>query len=107
MFPIKQRHETDFFMDSKQLTQLIANKMQLSEKKTAKMLEIFTDIIVEETCNGNNVMLPNFGTFELKERGARKFYRPQTKDYQIIPAKKVLGFKPSSKFKDIVKGTES
>ena len=94
-------------MDTKQLVKIVANKNKISEKQTQKLLKIFSDIIVEEACHGNTIMLSSFGVFELKERGVRRFYRPQTKDYQIIPAKKTLGFKPSVKFKETVKGIES
>lgn len=37
--------------------------------------------------------LPRFGTFEMKERAARRGYHPGTGQTQEIPAKRVLTFR--------------
>lgn len=47
-------------------------------------------------------MLVGFGTFETKDRAARKGRNPQTKETIVIPASKAPVFKPGKALKEKV-----
>ena len=61
------------------------------------------DTIVDELKNGQKVQIVGFGTFESRERAARKGINPLTKQEISIPASKVPAFKAGKAFKDAVK----
>ena len=49
--------------------------------------------IVTALQNGENVVIPGFGSFTVKTRAARKGINPATKQVINIPAKKAVAFK--------------
>ena len=51
----------------------------------------------------NAVMVPNFGTFEVKKKMERIMVNPSTGQRMLVPPKLVLGFKPSPTWKDKIK----
>ena len=53
---------------------------------------------------GEKVQLVGFGSFEIRERAARKGRNPQTKEELIIPASKAPVFKAGKQLKDLVNG---
>ena len=57
----------------------------------------------EQLEEGNTIALQGFGTFEVKKKGERISVSPTTKQRMLVPPKLVLGFKPSSLFKEKVK----
>ena len=60
------------------------------------------ETITESMKNGEKVQLVGFGTFEVRERKARKAQNPQTKEEITIPATKVPAFKAGKGLKDVV-----
>ncbi|OIS65855.1 DNA-binding protein, partial [Bacillus subtilis] len=61
------------------------------------------DTISEALKSGEKVSIPGFGTFEVRERAARKGRNPQTGEEIDIPATKAPAFKPAKALKDAVK----
>ena len=57
----------------------------------------------EDRAKGEKVQLIGFGTFEVRNRAARKGRNPQTGVEIQIPASKVPAFKPGKALKDAVK----
>lgn len=62
---------------------------------------VFT-AIADELEEGGSVSVQSFGTFEVRERAARKGINPQTKAAIDISASKAPAFKPSYKLKQRV-----
>ena len=56
----------------------------------------------------DSILVPNFGTFEVKKKLERIMVNPSTGQRMLIPPKLVLNFKPNSGWKERVKsgGTE-
>ena len=52
--------------------------------------------------SGDKLTLTGFGTFEVRERAARKGINPRTKQEIKIPASKYPAFKPGKGLKDVI-----
>lgn len=87
-------------MNKATLIAKMAEKSELSKKQAEAALTAFTDTVTEALKEGDKVQLMGFGTFEIKERGARKGRNPATKQTIEIPAKKIPTFKAGKGFKD-------
>lgn len=66
-------------------------------------MEAVFDSITETLSNDEKVQIIGFGTFEVRERAARKGRNPQTGDEIEIPASKVPAFKAGKALKESVK----
>lgn len=89
-------------------TQLVDSiQVKLGEGATKKCAEAALNAVLaaisEATRAGEKVQLIGFGTFAMKERGARTGRNPQTQEVMKIPAFSTLTFKPSSAFKTVKK----
>ena len=62
------------------------------------------DVITESLKQGEKVQLVGFGTFEVRERGARTGRDPRTNQEIQIPASKAPAFKAGKALKDTVNG---
>ena len=56
----------------------------------------------------NQIMVPNFGSFEVRKKLERVLINPGTGQRMLVPPKLVLNFKPSNNLKErIQKGGEA
>ncbi len=90
-------------MNKTELVAAMAEKTELSKKDAEKALKAFVDVVSEELQKGGKVQLVGFGTFEVKDRAARRTKNPITKKPMQIPASKAPKFKPGKALKEIVK----
>ncbi len=89
-------------MNKVELIAAIAEKSGLTKKDAEKALSAVVDSVVEAVSKGDKVQLVGFGTFEVRERGARTGLNPRTKETIQIPASKQPVFKAGKAFKDAV-----
>ncbi len=89
-------------MNKSELINAIAEKSGLTKKDSEKALNAFVEAVEESLTKGNKVQLIGFGTFEVRERSARKGRNPQTGEEIMIPAAKVPAFKPGKALKESV-----
>ena len=89
-------------MNKGELVIALAEKTGSSKKAAADSLNALIDIITDTMKNGDKVQLVGFGTFEVKQRAARKGHNPQTKEEIKIPATKAPVFKAGKALKDLV-----
>ncbi len=80
----------------------IAEKTGTSRKEADKALSAVLEVITEALAKGEKIQLVGFGTFEVKERSARKGHNPKTKEEIEIPACKVPSFKAGKNLKEAV-----
>lgn len=90
-------------MNKAELVASIAAKAELSKKDADKALTAVIDTITNALASGDKVQLVGFGTFEARQRAARKGKNPQTGAAVMIPAAKVPAFKAGKAFKESVK----
>lgn len=81
----------------------VAAKSGLTKKDATAAVEGLFDVVTETLAEGERVQVIGFGTFEVRDRAARKGRNPQTGEEIQIPATKVPAFKAGKGLKDAVK----
>jgi len=89
-------------MNKAELVASMAEKSGMSKKDAEKALNAFIESVEGALIAGDKVQLVGFGSFEVRERAARKGRNPRTKEEITIPASKVPVFKVGKAFKDAV-----
>lgn len=86
-----------------ELIESVMSAAELTKKDATLAVDAVLDTIQKNLEKGEKVQLIGFGTFEVRERAARKGRNPQTNEEIEIPASKVPAFKPGKALKDAVK----
>lgn len=89
-------------MNKTELIAAVAQSAELTKKEAEAAVAAVTDTITKALCEGDKVQLVGFGTFEVRERGARTGKNPRTGEAIEIAASKVPSFKAGKALKDIV-----
>ena len=89
-------------MNKAQLVEFVANKTGSSKRQSEECLDIVVSAITKSVAKGEKVTLVGFGTFERRDRRARKGRDPRTGTPIDIPAKKVPAFSAGKQFKQAV-----
>ncbi len=90
-------------MNKAELIAAIAAKAEISKKDADKALAAMLATVTEELKAKKKVQLIGFGTFETRQRAARKGKNPQTGAEVTIPAATVPVFKAGKALKETVK----
>ena len=90
-------------MKKNELISAVAAKSGLSKKDSEKALAAFMETVIETLASKDKVKIAGFGTFETRERAARKGINPLTKQPIDIAASVVPAYKAGKAFKDAVK----
>ena len=86
-------------MNKAELIELVANKTGTSKRQSEECIDIAITAITKSVAKGEKVTLVGFGTFERRDRRARKGRDPRTGTEIDIPAKKVPAFSAGKQFK--------
>ena len=86
-----------------ELVSAIVEKAGTKKKDTEAVLNAFVEVVKAAVEAGDKVQLIGFGTFEARERAARKGTNPKTGERIDIPACTVPAFKVAKSFKDSLK----
>ncbi|MFW5998457.1 MAG: HU family DNA-binding protein [Halanaerobiaceae bacterium] len=97
-------------MTKTELIDVVAEKTGLTKKDTDKVINSTIDTIMEHLSNEaqkdeenrDNVQIIGFGTFEARDREARKGRNPQTGEEIPIPERTVPIFRAGKTFKENV-----
>jgi len=93
-----------------ELIDVVAENTGVTKKDTGEVVNNMIDTIMEHLKSEaekpeeerDNVQLIGFGTFEVRDRSARKGRNPQTNEEIQIPARKVPVFRSGKSFKETV-----
>lgn len=89
-------------MNKTELINEVAVRTGLTRKEVEKFVNAFFVTVETALKSGDKVQLIGFGTFEVRERQARKGRNPQTGEEIDIPAARVPAFKSGKALKDAV-----
>ncbi len=89
-------------MNKAELISSVAEKTELTKKDAEKAVTAVLDTIGEALSRKEKVQLVGFGTFEIRERAARKGRNPQTGEEIHIAAAQVPVFKAGKALRDAV-----
>ena len=90
-------------MNKTELVDTVATQAELSKQDAKKAVEALFETISNTLAKEEKIQLIGFGTFEVRERAARKGRNPQTGEEIDIAASKVPAFKPGKELKEAVK----
>lgn len=86
-------------MTKQDLVEIVSEKTGIKSYETKAVVEAALDAIKSEIEAGNIVTLRGFGTFQAKQRAAKKARNITKGTTVLVPAHKVAYFKPSKDFK--------
>ena len=90
-------------MNKTELVKAVSTQAELTQKDAAKVVDALLETISNTLAKEEKIQLIGFGTFEVRERAARKGRNPQTGEEIDIAASKVPAFKPGKELKEAVK----
>ena len=90
-------------INKSELTKEVAERAELKQNVAEKVIDALIGSIKDNLAKGEKVQIIGFGSFEVRNRAARKGRNPQTGETLTIPATKVPAFKPGKALKDAVK----
>ena len=89
-------------MNKQQLIERMVEHTDSPKGEARKHLEAFTTTISDALQAGEEIQLPGFGKFYVREQKARKGKNPQTGERMQIGARKVPAFKAGKTLKESV-----
>ena len=89
-------------MNKTELSAAVAAKADLTRKQAEAAVNALVEAIGETLAGGGKVQVVGFGSFEVKNRPARKARNPRTGEEIDIAASKAPAFKAGKALKDIV-----
>lgn len=90
-------------MNKTELIAAVAEKSGITKKDAEAAVNATIASITESLKKGEKVQLVGFGSFEVRNRPARKGHNPLTGKEIQIPASKAPAFKAGASLKDAVK----
>jgi len=89
-------------MNKAELVTQVAEKAGILKKDAETAVNSVFQAIEEALGKGDKAQFVGFGTFEVRERAARKGRNPQTGEEIDIPASKSVGFKVGKTLKEAI-----
>jgi integration host factor subunit alpha len=93
-------------MTKAEIVEQIYERVGLSNKESAELVEKVFEIVKETLAEGEKVKISGFGNFVVREKNARKGRNPQTGQEILLDARRVLTFKPSLVLKNVLNESE-
>ena len=84
------------------LAEAVFREVGLSRAECAQLVESVLDHVSEALVKGEQVKISSFGTFSVRDKGARIGRNPKTGEEVPIEPRRVLTFRPSHLMKDRV-----
>ncbi len=89
-------------MSKKDLIDAVAKECEITKEKAGAAVDAMLAHIKSTMKNGDEVRIPDFGTFKIAKRKAREGRNPATGKTIQIPASVVPKFTPSKGLKDLL-----
>ncbi len=82
-------------MNNKEYIAELSRMTGYSQENTQRMVRCVVEQMALQFDEGENVVVPDFGTFETKNRMERIVANPSTGQKMMVPPKIVLNFRPA------------
>jgi integration host factor subunit alpha len=86
------------------IVEQIQTELGVLRNKSVVATETLLELIKASLASGDDVLVSGFGKFCVKDKKERKGRNPATGEDAILPARRVVTFKCSSKLRDKVNG---
>lgn len=90
-------------MNNKEFIAELSRRCNYTQDNTQRLVRSVIESMASKFDEGENVSIPSFGTFELKNRMERIVVSPTTGQRMMVPPKIVLNFKPAATIKEKLK----
>ena len=84
-------------MNKSEIINHIAFKYKIEKEILSVVIAEIFNFINEKAIRGEPVNIKNFGTFYMKEKAEQLKYHPIKKKKIIVPAKRIMTFRPTRK----------
>ena len=92
-------------MTKADLVEQVADTTDLTKKHAELIVNTVFESIVHSLRNGEKIELRGFGSFRIRQRGARIGRNPKTGARVDVPPKKIPYFKPGKDLKKLLNGS--
>ena len=89
-------------MNKTELVEVVSSKAEVTKVEAQKVVTATLEAIIEGLSSEGKVILPGFGSFEVRNKTAREGRNPRTGEPVKIAAKRAPAFKPGKAMKDAV-----
>lgn len=89
-------------MTKADLADKLYEKIGLPKKEAATIVETLFESMKGILAEGESIKITGFGTFLVRKKGSRRGRNPKTGSELEIEQRRVVTFKPSLQFKDLV-----
>ena len=89
-------------MNKRELIETVASNAQITKKEADAIVNATLDAIIDGLAKEGKVIIPGFGSFEVRNKTAREGRNPRTGEKVKIAAKRAPAFKPGKAMKDAV-----
>jgi integration host factor subunit beta len=89
-------------MTKAELIERVAVATEVTKKQAETIVDTIFESIIRSLKQGQKIELRGFGSFRLRERGARIGRNPKTGVKVNVPAKKIPYFKPGKELKELI-----
>ncbi len=89
-------------MNKTEFISAIGNRTLKKDSEVKPIIDAAITILTETLASGESIIIPGFGTFEVRERAATTARNPRTGETVDVSAKKVPAFKAGKGLKDAV-----
>ena len=89
-------------MNKAELIAAVGDKSEMTKKDAEKAVNAVFEVIGETLSKQEKIQITGFGTFDVRQRAARKGRNPLTNEEIMIPASKAPVFKAGKGLKETV-----
>ncbi len=90
-------------MNNKDFIAELAQRTGYSAEDTQRFVNSIVEAMGDHFQESDNVVIPSFGSFEVKKKLERVIVNPSTGQRMLVPPKLVLNFKPHVSWKERLK----
>jgi DNA-binding protein HU-beta len=87
-------------MNTSDLIQQVSEKAEVSKTECKDLYETLCTIMQDHFEDETGIVIPQFGTFNIKEKSSRESFNPASGEYVMLPKKLILTFTPASQLKE-------
>lgn len=89
-----------------QIAETIIDRIGFTKIKSNELVETLIEIMKRNLGNGKDVLISNFGKFQVKDKKVRKGRNPATGETLQLPARRVVTFKAAANLRDKINGNK-
>ena len=83
-----------------QIIESVQNQNGFTKTRSLEIVKTLSEIIISTLESGEDLMITGFGKFCVKEKKGFRLRNPITGKFEMIPPKRLVGFRCSKKLRD-------